>query len=78
MEKERMVIVNFKVTEREQKMIERHAKKAGMTVSEYARTTLYLDMVLAGDMEAIRFVLGKLRGRMAEKVKTLGLARAEE
>ncbi len=71
--KEPLVVVNFKVTVAEQKMIERHAKKAGMTVSDYIRTTLYLDMVMAGDIEAIRLVGGKLRDRLAEKVKSLRL-----
>ena len=78
MEKEPMVIVNFKVTEREQKLIERHAKKEKMTVSDYVRTTLYMDMVLSGDREAIRLTMGKLRDKLVEKLKTLGLVRVEE
>jgi hypothetical protein len=73
MVKEPMVIVNFKVTPHEHKLIERHAKKAKMTISDYVRTTLYLDMVMAGDLEAIRLVGGKLRDRLAEKLRSLRL-----
>jgi len=78
MPKEPMVIVNFKVTPREQKLIERHAKKEGVTVSDYVRNTVYLDMVMAGDVEAIRIVGRKLRDRLGEKLRVLGLVRAEE
>ena len=76
--KEPLVVVNFKVTAAEQKMIERNAKKAGMTVSDYVRTTLYLDMVMAGDLEAVRLVGGKLRDRLAEKVKSLRLVQSAD
>jgi hypothetical protein len=76
--KEPLVVVNFKVTPAEQKMIERHAKKADMTVSDYVRTTLYLDMVMAGDLEAIRLVGGKLRDRLAEKLRSLRLTATAE
>ena len=65
--------VRFKITPPEQKWIERQTKMAGMTVSAYVRTTLYLDKVMAGDLEAIRLVGGKLRGRLAEKLRSLRL-----
>lgn len=77
MSKEPMVIVNFKVTPQEQRLIERHAKKEGMTVSEYVRTTVYLDMVMAGDLEAIRVVGRKLRDRLGGKLRALRLVGGE-
>ena len=77
-QKEPLVVVNFKVTPQEQKLIERHAKKADMNVSDYIRTTLYLDMVMASDLEAIRLVGGKLRDRLAEKLRSLRLTPAVE
>ena len=76
--REPLVVVIFKVTAQEQKLIERHAKKAEMTVSDYVRTTLYLHMVMAGDLEAIRLVGGELRNRLAEKPHSMRLTRAVE
>ena len=70
--------VSFKITPPEQQRIERQAKMAGMPVSAYVRTTLYLDMVMAGDLEAIRMVAGKLRDRLAEKLRSLRLPPAVE
>ena len=75
---EPMVIVNFKVTPEEQELIERHAKKDKMSVSDYVRSCVFLDLVMAGDLKAIRIVGWKLRERLGRRLKALGLVRAEE
>ncbi len=75
---EPMVIVNFKVTPQEQKLIERQAKKDKMNVSDYVRSCVYMDLLLAGDLEAMRLLGKRAWDRLAPRLKGLGWARAEE
>jgi uncharacterized protein (DUF1778 family) len=60
----RTELMQFKVTPEERKLIEKVAKKQGMTVSEYVRAAIIMDMVLEGEVEAMKIVV-QTAGRKA-------------
>ena len=49
-------LMQFKVTPHERKVIENRAHKENMSVSEYVRAALLMDMVLSGDTQALKIV----------------------
>lgn len=53
----RTELMQFKVTPEERKLIEKVAKKQGITVSEYVRAAIIMDMVLEGEVEAMKIVV---------------------
>jgi hypothetical protein len=60
----RTELMQFKVAPEERKLIEKRAKNEGCTVSEYVRSALLMDMILEGEVEAMRIVV-KTIGRKA-------------
>ena len=44
-------MMQFRVAEDEKALIEKCAKKAGMTVSEYIRASLLMEMVIDGELK---------------------------
>jgi hypothetical protein len=56
--------MQFKVTAEERKLIEKTAKKQGCTVSEYVRSALLMDMILEGEVGAMKIVVETM-GRKA-------------
>lgn len=60
----RTELMQFKVTPDERKLIEKVAKKQGSTVSEYVRAAVIMDMVLEGEVGAMKVVVDTI-GRKA-------------
>lgn len=63
----RTELMQFKVTPEERKLIEKVAKRQGMTVSEYVRASVIMDMVLEGEVGAMKIVVDTV-GRKAVQV----------
>jgi hypothetical protein len=59
-------LMQFKVTPQERVLIEKCAKKQDMSVSEYVRACLLMEMVLDGELQAIKIVATTI-GRKAVK-----------
>ena len=49
-------LMQFKVTPHERQVIEKRANKEKMSVSEYVRAALLMEMVLSGDTQALKIV----------------------
>ena len=47
-------MMQFRVTDEEKDLIEKCAKKARMTVSEYIRACMLMEMVVDGEMQALK------------------------
>lgn len=62
----RSELMQFKVTPQERALIEKCAKKQDASVSEYVRGCLLMEMVLDGEMQAIKIVASTI-GRKAVK-----------
>lgn len=62
----RTELMQFKVTPAERSLIEKCARKQDMSVSEYVRACLLMEMVLDGEMQAIKIVASTI-GRKAVK-----------
>lgn len=60
----RTELMQFKVTLEERKLIEKVAKKKDFTVSEYVRAAVIMDMVLDGEVGAMKVVVDTI-GRKA-------------
>jgi hypothetical protein len=67
------VLINFEVTPAEKRMIERHAKKSGQTVRGYLRGCYLMDMVIAGDGEAVRVLGAEVKAALREKLARWGI-----
>jgi uncharacterized protein (DUF1778 family) len=57
-------MMQFRVTDEEKALIEKCAKKAGMTVSEYIRACMLMEMVVDGEMQALK-IIGRTIGMKA-------------
>jgi hypothetical protein len=64
MTKPRSEVLQFTVTPDERKLVEKCAKKQGVTVSEYVRAAVIMDMVLEGEVGAMKVVVDSI-GRKA-------------
>lgn len=62
----RSELMQFKVTPQERALIEKCARNQAMSVSEYVRASLLMEMVLDGEMQAIKIVATTI-GRKAVK-----------
>jgi hypothetical protein len=60
----RTELMQFKVTPEERKLIEKVSKRQGCTVSEYVRSALLMDMILEGEVGAMKIVVESM-GRKA-------------
>ncbi len=60
----RTELMQFKVTSYEKKVIEDFVRKRGDTVSEYVRSAVIMDMVLEGEVKAMKIVVDTI-GRKA-------------
>ena len=49
-------MMQFRVNDEEKALIEKCAKKSDMTVSEYIRASMLMQMVVDGEMQALRIV----------------------
>lgn len=63
----RTELMQFKVTPDERKLIEKCAQKQGITVSEYVRAAIIMDMILEGNVAAMKIAVDAI-GRKAVQV----------
>jgi len=52
--------VQIRATDEEKALIEKCAKKAGMTVSEYIRACMLMDMAVDGEIQALKIIGGTI------------------
>jgi uncharacterized protein (DUF1778 family) len=71
--------MQFKVTPKEKELIETCAKKQGDTVSEYVRAAVLMDMILEGNVGAMKIAVDtigrkavQLLNKRAERLAKLG------
>lgn len=57
-------MMQFRVTEQEKALIEKCAKKAGMEVADYIRVCLLMEMVIDGEVQALK-IIGRRIGMKA-------------
>ena len=57
-------MMQFRVNDEEKELIEKCAKKAGMEVADYIRVSLLMEMVIAGEVQAIK-IIGRRIGMKA-------------
>ena len=62
----RSELMQFKVTPQERQLIEKCARKEKTTVSDYIRGSLLMEMVLDGEIEALKIIATTI-GRKAVK-----------
>lgn len=65
----RTELMQFKVTPKERELIEACAKKQGDTVSEYVRAAVLMDMILEGNVGAMKIAVDTI-GRKAVQLLT--------
>lgn len=75
----RTELMQFKVTPKEKELIETFAKKQGDTVSEYVRAAVLMDMILEGNVGAMKIAVDtigrkavQLLNKRAERLSRLG------
>lgn len=64
----RNCVINFKVNEQEKKIIEDHARNKDLGISEYLRQSVFLDLVISGDIEAIKYIASSAQGKIIKKL----------
>jgi len=57
-------MMQFRVNDEEKTLIEKCAKKEGMTVSEYIRASMLMSMVMDGEVQALK-IIGRTIGMKA-------------
>ncbi len=63
-------VIQFRATPKERALLEKHAKKDGLTVSEYVRATLIMEMAtLGGDVEAMKIVFSVIGKAASDSIK---------
>lgn len=63
----RTELMQFKVTPKERGLIEKCADKQGLSVSEYVRAAVIMDMILEGNVGAMKIAVDTI-GRKAVQV----------
>ena len=73
-----MPMITFEATEEEKSLIDKAAKKSGMSVSDFVRSCVYFDLLASGDVRALRLLSHRLRdgkARFYERLRESGLRR---
>lgn len=73
----RTELMQFKVTSYEKRVIEDFVRKRGDTVSEYVRSAVIMDMVLEGEVKAMKIVVDTI-GRKAVQLLNKRAKRLEK
>ena len=75
----RTELMQFKVTPEERKLIEKCANQQGLSVSEYVRAAVIMDMILEGNVGAMKIAVDtigrkavQLLNKRAERLAKLG------
>lgn len=64
----KQIILHVRVNEGEKALIEKMAKKDGMSLSDYIRSAIYFEMVMSGSPEALRLLGGRLKDKLARRL----------
>ena len=64
-----MAMITFEATEDEKRVIEKLAKKDKMTVSQYVRCCVYMDLLFSGDLEALRVFSTRFRDKVLDHLR---------
>lgn len=67
---ERKEIITFKVSSREKALIEKYAEREGCSVSDCIRTATFMDMVLGGYIEGIKYVGSVLAHELSKSLRS--------
>jgi hypothetical protein len=62
-----MPMVTFEATNDEKRVIEKLAKKEHVTISQYVRGCVYMDMLFSGDAEALKVFGRRLRDKAVDR-----------
>lgn len=65
----RTVVMSFKATPKERDIIERIANEEGVTVSQYIRGSIMSDLLLSGDMEAMKYSISLLGSNIKQAIR---------
>lgn len=65
----RTVVLSFKATPKEKDIIERIAKDEGVTLSQYVRGSVMSDLLLSGDLEAMKYSISLLGSNIKEAIR---------
>lgn len=63
-------VMNFRVTPKEREIIERQAEADGMSVAQYLRVAVLMDMSLSGNVEAMKIVFSSVSEGIKESVRS--------
>lgn len=78
---ERNVVMTFKVSSYEKSLIEKYAKREDCSVSDCIRGAVFIDMLMSGYGEGIKYVGSVVKGGLSEalrsKMQSLLLAKSE-
>lgn len=67
---QRTEVMQFRVTPKERALIEKYANKDGVTVSQYVRGTLVMDMaIVQGDVQAMKIVFATIGKAASDSIK---------
>ena len=64
-------LIALRVNAQERKMIEKAARRHKMHVSDYVRSCVYFDLVMEGDVEALKYTAAGVRRAVATRLKQL-------
>lgn len=64
-----MPMITFEATEDEKRVIEKLAKKEGITVSEYVRGCVLIDLLFSGDMAGFRVFAKRFKEKAMERLR---------
>ena len=62
-------VMQFRVSDEEKALIEKCAKKAGRSVSDYIRVSMLMEMVIDGEPSAFKILLKSLGAGAMEAIK---------
>ena len=60
------LMMQFRVTEEEKALIAKCAEKADLTVSQYIRSCMLMEMMMDGELEAVK-IIGRALGEKARE-----------
>lgn len=65
----RTEVISFKASPKEKEIMERLASQAGVPLSQYVRGSVMSDMIISGDIEAMKYSLSLLGNSIREAIR---------
>jgi hypothetical protein len=63
-----MPMVTFEATDDEKRVIEKLAKKDHLSISQYVRGCVYMDLLFSGDVDALKVVGKRVKDKTMERL----------